>query len=220
MRRAWRDPLGWAGLLDVTPAAEDVRPLLQQRVAMLERDLATREETIAAKPAELRRVAVEIRSLVAHSQARVPARSRHRQMAALEAGLEQEIAARTSGADEFDNHLDTLQRPPPADDSRGVRLRLLVVEALARRRLWSFLASALRVVALLAGNVDDLRRGWRRGGTVESAPPPRTPKAPIPTSAYPIFRFEPGALQAWARNRLRLGRLPGGASPLPAGPRG
>ncbi|HLI02248.1 MAG TPA: hypothetical protein VKV06_15775, partial [Acidimicrobiales bacterium] len=262
VRRAWSDPLGWAGLLDVTPAVEDARPLLQQRVAMLERDLATREETIAAKLAELRRVAVEVRSLEAHSHARVLARSRRREMAALETGLEQEIAARTSAADELDIHLDTLRRPPAADDSRAhlpylsaprtaeqqrrhwflalwatvstplllavvpvillarplavitsvavFGYAFLVVEAFARRRLWSFLASTLLVaavgglvifcvdvipqhwkvgvsvlflaaaVALLAGNIGDLRRGWRRGGTIESAPPPRTPKSPDP----------------------------------------
>ncbi|MBO0691840.1 MAG: hypothetical protein J2P58_02990, partial [Acidimicrobiaceae bacterium] len=184
------------------------------------------------------------------------------EMVALEAGLEEEIAARANAADELEIHLDTLRRPPLSDDpqahldytpgprteeqqrrTRFLRLwatvstplllavvpvillarplavitsiavfayAFMAAEAFARRRLVSFLASTLltaaivavvlflvdvvpqhwkigvsalfiaAALALLAGNLGDLRRGWRRGGEITPPPPGETPESPDP----------------------------------------
>ena len=86
----------------------------------------------------------------------------------------------------------------------------LAVEAFARRRLVSFLASTLLILAivavalflvdvipqywkiavsalfavaalaLLAGNLGDLHRGWRRGGAIRPPPPGETREGPEP----------------------------------------
>jgi hypothetical protein len=262
VRVSWNDPLGWAGLLKVSPTSEELGPLLQERVAVLERDLAKRERAIAAKLAELRRLSVEVRSLEAHGRAGALTRGRREEMVALEAGLEEEIAGRASAAEELDIHLDTLRRPPVPDDPRahlghkpgphsGEHQRrtrflglwaaistplllaavpvillaqplavitsiavfgyvFLAVEAFARRRLASFIASTLLIVAivavvlflvdviphywkigvsvlfvvaalaLLVGNLGDLRRGWRRGGAIKPSWPGETPEGPEP----------------------------------------
>lgn len=262
VRLAWSDPLGWAGLLKVPPSSEELGPLLRERVATLERELADRERVIAAKLAELRRVAVEVRSLEARSRAIALTSSRREEMVALEAEVEEEIAARTSAAEELDIHLETLGAPPLPDDPQahlahkyGPRneeqqrrtrfLRLwatvstplllalvpvillarplavitsigvfgyvfLAAEAFARRRLVSFLASTLLILAivavalflvdvipqywkiavsalfavaalaLLAGNLGDLHRGWRRGGAIRPPPPGETREGPEP----------------------------------------
>lgn len=262
VRLAWSDPLGWAGLLKVSPSPEELGPLLGERVATLERELAQRERAIAAKLAELRRVAVEVRSLEAHSRAGALTQSRREEMAALEAGLEEEIAARASAAEELDIHQDTLRAPPGPEDpqahlghihrprteeqqrrTRFLRLwatvstplllalvpvillarplavitsiavfgyAFLAAEAFARRRLVSFLSStglilaivavalflvdvtprywkiavsalfAVAALALLAGNLGDLHRGWRRGGAIKPSPPGDSPEGPEP----------------------------------------
>jgi hypothetical protein len=262
VRPAWSDPLGWAGLLKVSPSSEELGLLLGERVATLERELAERERVIAAKLADLRRVAVEVSSLEAHGRVGVLTQTRRSEMAALEAGLEEEIAARASAAEQLDIHLDTLRAPPGSDDPRahlahahGLRtqhqqrrwrfLRLwaavsaplllalvpvillaeslavissivvfgyafLAAEAFARRRLVSLLASTLLILAivavvlflvdvipqywkigvsalfsvaalaLLAGNLGDLRRGWRRGGAIHPSPSAEAPEGSSP----------------------------------------
>jgi len=248
VRPAWADPVGWAGLLKVLPDEDHFGVLLGERVAELERDLARRDETIAAKRDELRRTGVQVRSLEGHHHARALAERRRTEMAALEAELDGAIAARALAAEELRAHRATLSRPPagerqpahagrdrdrPAEQQQR-RMRFLrawaalstplllalvpvillarplawitsiaafgylfaAVEAFAGRRLLSFVASTLLLVAiagalfalvtvvpqywrivvsvpfaaaalaLLAGNVGDLRRGWRRGGVV------------------------------------------------------
>ncbi|MBO0746816.1 MAG: hypothetical protein J2O47_00615 [Acidimicrobiaceae bacterium] len=262
VRVAWSDPLGWTGLLKVPPTSEELGPLLRERVAMLEHEVSQREQAVAAKLSELRRVAVEVRSLEAHGREHALAQSRREEMVALEAGLEEEIAARANAADELEIHLDTLRRPPLSDDpqahldytpgprteeqqrrTRFLRLwatvstplllavvpvillarplavitsiavfayAFMAAEAFARRRLVSFLASTLltaaivavvlflvdvvpqhwkigvsalfiaAALALLAGNLGDLRRGWRRGGEITPPPPGETPESPDP----------------------------------------
>jgi hypothetical protein len=263
VRLSWSDPLGWAGLLKVSPTSEELGPPLRERVTMLKGDLATHDRAIAAKLAELRRVAAEVRSLEAHGRAGTLTQSRRAEMVTLEAKLEAEIAVRTSAAEELDIHLDTLRHPPGPDGpqahlahkperrtkeqlQRRTRfLRLwaavstplllamvpvillaqplavittiavfgyvfLAVEAVAWRRLLSFLASTLLLaavaavvlllvevipqywksgvsalfaaaaLALLVGNLGDLRKGWRRGGAIKPSPSEETPEGPEP----------------------------------------
>jgi hypothetical protein len=109
VRMAWSDPLGWAGLLKVSPTSDELEALLRERVAVLESDSAKRERVIAAKLAEVRRLAVEVRSLEDHGHKDALAQSPREEMASLEAGLKEEIARRASDADELEIHLDTLE---------------------------------------------------------------------------------------------------------------
>jgi hypothetical protein len=260
VRLGWSDPLGWAGLLKVSPTSEQFEPMLRARVAALDRDLAERDRTITAKLDDLRGVAAEVRSLEAHGRAGALTQKRRQEMVALEADLKEEIAARASVSEELDIHRDTLSRPPAPDDPQAhlahrpgrraaeqhrrtrflglwaaVSTPLLLgvvpvillakplavitslavfgfaflgAEAFARRRLVSFLASALLIgvlagivlflvdviprywkigvsavfvvaaLALLVGNLGDLRRGWRRGGAIGPSPPSGIPEGP------------------------------------------
>ncbi len=260
VRTAWANPLGWAGLLKVAPQDDQAVPLLEDRIAALERELSELDETIAAERSILRGLGTQVRSLGAHDYARGLADDRRREMIALEARLNQMIAARTQAAEERRTHLDTLSRPlapeppeahiktpsGPRSDEQARRTRFLRlwavvstplllasvivilvaqpltyittivvlggsfigVEAFARRRFLSFVAStlllaaaiivgvafvtlfhqhwriALSVVfgaaalALLIGNLGDVRHGWRRGATGgEEAPPPSAQRA-------------------------------------------
>src|SRR3954468_696393 len=97
VRPAWADPVGWAGLLKVLPDEDHVDVLLGERVAELERDLARRDETIAAKRDELRRTGVQVRSLEGHHHARALAERRRTEMAALEAELDGGGGGRAGG---------------------------------------------------------------------------------------------------------------------------
>ncbi len=248
VRTAWANPLGWAGLLKVSPRDDDVTERLDERVRELERELCEVEDAITTKLAILRGLRAQIRSLDAHDYARALADSRRAEIVEHEAKVNDMIATRTRMAEERRTHLETLSRPlsaeppqahlatphgPRAEEqerrTRFLRLWAVVstplllaalivvlfarplawlgtiaaltglflgVEAFARRRFLSFLASTILLaaivvvgaaivlvfrdhwkiavsivigaaaLALLIGNVRDLRHGWRR---------PRTP---------------------------------------------
>ncbi len=251
VRPAWANPLGWAGLLKEPPRDDDVWALLAEQIAGLERELAERDEAIAAERSALRALSLEVRSLKAHDYARALALERGAELIERESKLNELIAQRTQLAEERRAHLDTLSQPlvpePPQahirtphgprseEQARRVRfLRLwgvvstplllaavivilvapplayittivvfgvvfIAVEAFARRRLLSFVASMLILVAavvvvvglallfhqhwqialsvvlgvaalaLLIGNLADVRHGWRRGAAVSEA---------------------------------------------------
>jgi len=244
VRAAWANPLGWAGLLKVSPHDDDVTEQLAERVRALERALSEIEDAITTKLAMLRSLRAQIRSLDAHDYARALADNRRAEIVEHEADVNEMIAARTRMAEERRTHLETLSRPLPAEPpqahiktphgprteeqerrTRFLRLWAVLstplllaavivvllarplawlgtiavltglfvgVEAFARRRFLSFLASTLLLaaiivvgtavivvfrdhwkiavsvvigagaLALLIGNVRDLRHGWRR----------------------------------------------------------
>jgi hypothetical protein len=248
VRRAWSNPLGWAGLEKVSPDDEHARVLLDEHVAAVKRRLGQLDATIDAERERLRLLRVEVRSLEAHDTTRAVVDTRRSEMAALETALNSSIDERTNLAEELRIHLDTLSRPLPAEPpyaqnkkgharlveeqrkrTRVLRawaalstplllalvpvvllarplawlttigaaaLLFLGMEAFARRKFLSFLGSTLLVVAtvvvvivfvrlghqywkyalsaafglaalaLLMGNLGDLRHQWRRGGSV------------------------------------------------------
>jgi hypothetical protein len=252
VRSAWANPLGWAGLLKVAPSDAQVTALLSDRIAMLKQRVFERDETIAARLADLRGVRVELRSLAAHDYARAQVNDRRSEMTDLERELDQLIEDRSRLAEELRAHLDTLRSPPtgedpqahveksfaPYDSEQQSRTRFLGfwaaistplllalvpvillarpltwiatlaaagvlfvgVEAFARRRFLSSAASFLLLIAiaaivvllvellrqhwtialsavfgvaslaLLVGNLGDLRHGWRRGGSIGEDP--------------------------------------------------
>jgi hypothetical protein len=119
VRASWSNPLGWAGLLKVSPRADDVAEPLAERIATLERELSQLDATIDAERAALRGLRAQTRSLSAHFSARVLARSRERELAEREAALNQTVAARTSLAEERGAHLATLNRPIPPESPQA-----------------------------------------------------------------------------------------------------
>ncbi len=248
VRRAWANPLGWAGLLKVAPRDDQIAALLSERIAAGERELIELDETIARERDDLRTMAVKTRSLQAHEYATSLVEARRKRMTEIEAALDKKIAARAQLAEELRAHRETVRRPLPPEPPhahiqtpRGPRAQeqrrrmrflhvwsavstplllalvpvvllarplawlttiaaaaLLIVgtEAFARRRFLSFVASvlllaatavavvvfvrlghqywkyalaalfAVAALALLIGNVGDLRHGWQQGGAV------------------------------------------------------
>jgi hypothetical protein len=248
VRRAWANPLGWAGLLKVAPHDDQLGALLEQRMSTVERELIDLDEIIARERDDLRGIALEIRSLQAHEYATPLVEARRKRMAQIEANLDDRIAARAQLADELHAHRDTVRRPLPLESAqahittpRGPRseeqqrrrrflhvwsalstplllalvpvvllarplawlttiaaaaLLFVGIEAFARRRFLSFVASVLLMaatavavlalvrlghqywkyvlaavfsiaaLALLIGNIGDLRHGWRQGGAM------------------------------------------------------
>ena len=249
VRRAWANPLGWAGLLKVPPDDDRAAAELTEHVEVLTLRLRELDEIIATQRDELRRVQVELRSLEGHSHTRPLTESKRSLMAEDERQLNQTIAERTSLTEELRIHRDTLSQPLPAlspqahitkrhgprTEAQQRRTRILRawaalstplllalvpvvllaqpltwlttiiaaallfigMEAFARRRFLSFVASTLLLaatfvvvvlfvrlghqywryalatvfgiaaLAVLIGNLGDLGHGWRRGGAVD-----------------------------------------------------
>jgi hypothetical protein len=248
VRRAWVNPLGWAGLLKVVPHDDQLGALLGERIAAVERELLNLDETIARERDELRGIAIEMRSLQTHEYARPLVEARRQRMAQIEANLDERIAARAQLAEELHAHRDTVRRPLPLESPQAhiqtphgprpeeqqrrtrflhvwaavstplllalvpvvllarplawlttiaaAALLFVGIEAFARRRFLSFVASVLLVaaivvaavalvrlghqywkyvlaavfataaLALFVGNIGDLRHGWHRGGAM------------------------------------------------------
>jgi hypothetical protein len=114
VRRAWADPVGWAGLLKVPSSAEEATELLQASVGALEERLRDADRRIATGRTELRRAAVEVHSLEAHDFAGRLADSRRATLEKLEADLGRTIADRAELAEELHVHREALRRPAPA----------------------------------------------------------------------------------------------------------
>jgi hypothetical protein len=111
LRASWANPLGWAGLLKVPPAEDEVRALLDTRVAALERELTELDDTIAAERSVLRGLGVQVRSLDSHDYARELADERRGEMHRREVVLNDLIAKRTRAAEEHRAHLATRDVP-------------------------------------------------------------------------------------------------------------
>ncbi|MBV9192771.1 MAG: hypothetical protein JO168_01415 [Solirubrobacterales bacterium] len=252
LRPAWANPLGWAGLLKVPPADEQVVALLAERTEALEVQLQELDQTIADHRDQLRGAEVELRSLEPHGHAWSRTERKRAEMAERERALNQTIAERARLSEELRAHVDTLggplptvepqahikRRHGPRTDAQERRTRVLRVwaalstpmllalvpvvllarplawattvaaaallfigmEAFARRRFLSFVASTILLaatvfavlvfvrlghqywryalgavfgvaaLALLIGNLGDLRHGWRRGGAMGDGP--------------------------------------------------
>ncbi len=110
VRSAWADPLGWAGLLKVSPS-QDAAVFLANRTRALEAELSELDVLIEAERTALRQTCAEARSLGAYAPGRALAAARWAEVAEREGSLEKTIAARTALAEERSAHLATLERP-------------------------------------------------------------------------------------------------------------
>ncbi len=216
IRRAWANPLGWAGLQKVSPDGDRYGGLLAERIAALEHRLRQLDDRIADERAELRRMSAAVRSLEAHDHTRRLARESAAKRDELENKLNDTIADRVSLDEELRAHRDTIRRPLPTQEPQdhiktrygpraeeqqrrarflrfwaAVSTPLLLgivpvillaqpltwittlialtvlfigVEAFARRRFLSFVASTLllaAIVAALIGFVSLFQYHWR-----------------------------------------------------------
>ena len=115
VRSSWVNPLGWAGLLKVSPDDAEVRGLLTECVGRLELELDELDADIEAERSALRGLRVEARSLERYDHGRAKSAGRRDTLVEREAALNQKIAIRTRIAEERRVHLDTLSGPLPAD---------------------------------------------------------------------------------------------------------
>lgn len=119
VRSSWANPLGWAGLLTVSPQETDVADLLAQRVAALDRELRELDADIDAQRGALRGLRAETRSLANYDYGRSRADARRAVHAKGERALNQAIATRAGLAEERQAHLATLSRPIPPESPQA-----------------------------------------------------------------------------------------------------
>jgi hypothetical protein len=115
VRSSWVNPLGWAGLLKISPDDAEVTNLLTEHVGKLELELSELDAGIEAERSALRSLRVAARSLEHHEYGPYEAAGRPGKLSEREAALNQMIATRTRIAEERRVHLVTLSRPFPAD---------------------------------------------------------------------------------------------------------
>jgi hypothetical protein len=115
IRVSWANPLGWAGLLKISPEEDDVTEPLAERVAALELELDQLAVTIASERTALRGLRAQARSLSTQDYARVLAKSRQDELDDREAALNQTIAMHTRLVEERRAHVATLSRPIPLE---------------------------------------------------------------------------------------------------------
>jgi hypothetical protein len=153
VRKAWSNPLGWAGLLKVPPRpVEETAELLRLRVDSIERELPELDAMIAAERTALRSLQAQVRSLGVHDYARSLAARRRAELIEREATLNEHIAARTRLADERHSYVDSLQQPAaelpqahlraphgPRTEEQERRVRFL--------RLWAVISTPLLLAA-------------------------------------------------------------------------
>jgi hypothetical protein len=119
VRNSWANPLGWAGLLTVSPQETDVADLLAQRVAALDRELRELDADIDVQRGALRGLRAETRSLATYDYGRSRADARRAVHAKGERALNQAIATRAGLAEERQAHLATLSRPIPPESPQA-----------------------------------------------------------------------------------------------------
>jgi hypothetical protein len=155
VRRAWANPLGWAGLLGVPPEESAVPTLLTERIGALERRLRELDATIADELTALRGLRVQARSLSGHDAAPAPAQRGAEGADEREAALDELISTRTRLDEERRAHLATLAGPiAPEPPHAHLRMRHgpRVDEQERRRRflrVWSVLSAPLLLVAII-----------------------------------------------------------------------
>ena len=115
VRASWANPVGWAGLLKVTPKEDDVAHPLVERVSTLEREIGELDVQIDHGLSELRGMRAQVRSLRTYDYARALTQSRQTELAEREAAVNELIAARTAKVEERRVHLTTLSRGLPPD---------------------------------------------------------------------------------------------------------
>src|SRR3954469_603784 len=114
VRRAWADPLGWAGLDTVAPTAAEERTALQARRAEISTGVRSFDREIEAERTALRALRAQIRSLGGTVGTRGLQQRRIAELGVREAGLAELVAERSRLAEEDGAHAAALSQPPDA----------------------------------------------------------------------------------------------------------
>jgi hypothetical protein len=150
VRRAWADPLGWAGLATVAPTAAEERAALAARLAQLTARTGDLDLQIRAERTALRELRALARSLGGSTGTRGLQRQRVSELAVREAGLTELTAERSRLVEEADAHTAALDRPPDAGppDAHLDELSLphTVDEHSTLLRVWAAVSSPVLVL--------------------------------------------------------------------------
>jgi len=155
VRASWANPLGWAGLLKVPPAGDDIAEPLADRVVTLDEEISGLDVAIEAGRAELRGLRAQARSLKSHEHARALAKKREADLVEREAVLNDTIAARTSLHEERRAHVATLSEglPPEPPQAHIRRHHQPYLDEQERRtrflKLWAALSTPLLLSSII-----------------------------------------------------------------------
>ncbi|NEM06898.1 hypothetical protein [Geodermatophilus normandii] len=152
LRRAWADPLGWAGLTTVAPTAAEEHAALRARLEEVAGRLAVLDEAIAAERSALRGLRAQARSLGTSADTRRLQQDRVAELGTREAGLTAMTAERTRLLEERAVHASFLARPldpgPPDAHLRAVSLPGTVRQHNAFLRLWAALSTPVIILGI------------------------------------------------------------------------
>lgn len=152
VRRAWADPLGWAGLATVAPTAAEEHAALHARLDEVTDRLAVLDGAIAAERTALRGVRAQARSLGTSADTHRLQQERVAELAVREAGLTAMTAERTRLFEERAVHTAFLSRPPdpgpPDAHLRSVSLPNTVEPHTAFLRLWAAVSTPVLILGI------------------------------------------------------------------------
>ncbi len=187
VRRAWADPLGWAGLATVAPTATEEHAALRARLEEIADRLTLLDPAIAAERTALRGLRGQARSLGASAGTRRLQQQRAAELGTREAGLTAMTVERTSLLEERGVNTAFLARPPnpgpPDAHLRSVSLPGAVRHHTAFLRLWAALSTPVLILGI---------------GVLLTRP------SLVALSAFASFLAVVAAVEAAARGRIRL----------------
>jgi hypothetical protein len=157
VRKAWYDPLGWAGMNKVSPQIK-LTPRSEQRIQAIRTRWEAAENSVAEKENELRNLSLEAQAMELRPHLKVQYEQHLRRILQLEVeiGLEKAEIAEDQALEEalirFSGELDNgyqgqlrehLQNPQEPDRQLGLRFRWLA-------EAWSAVSIGLAIIAFVA----------------------------------------------------------------------
>ena len=187
VRRAWADPLGWAGLTTVAPTAAEEHAALRARLEEVADRLTVLNDAIAAERSALRGLRAQARSLGTSADTRRLQQERVVELGTREVGLTAMTVERTRLLEERAVHAAILARPPdpgpPDAHLRSVSVPGTVRQHTAFLRWWAALSTPVLILGI---------------GVLLTHPSLAT------LSAFASFLAVVAAVEAAARGRIRL----------------
>jgi hypothetical protein len=152
VRRAWADPLGWAGLATVAPTAAEEHAALRARLGELADRLRVLDAAIAAERMALRGLRAQARSLGTSADSHRLQQERVTELGIREPGLTAMTTERTRLLEERAVHTAVLCRPPdpgpPDAHLRSVSRPGTVEPHTAFLRLWAAVSTPVLILGI------------------------------------------------------------------------
>jgi hypothetical protein len=187
VRRAWADPLGWAGLATVAPTAAEEHAALRARLDELTDRIGVLDGAIAAERTALRGLRAQARSLGTSAGSHRLRQQRVTELGVREAALTETTAERTRLLEEHAVHTAVLRDPPdpgpPDAHLQSASLAGTVGRHTAVLRLWAAVSTPVLVLGI---------------GVLLVRPTPLT------LSGFATFLVAFAGVEAVARGRTRL----------------